>query len=130
MLIANECFLVNEIDTDSFLKAFDKQLTFRQLYAFLKSRKELVLIRAIPQSSCLWEICKNILLLSKGIALSAKIALANNVQSLIEDFSCNTQSTECMHSTCVNCSDLALNMDDFHSNKESITSHQWIRVDN
>ena len=130
MLIANECFLVNEIDTDSFLKAFDKQLTFRQLYAFLKSRKELVFNRAIPQSSCLWEICKNILLLSKGIALSAKIALANNVQSLIEDFSCNTQSTECMYSTCVNCSDLALNMDDFHSNKESITSHQWITIDN
>ena len=127
MLIANECFFA---DTDSFPKAFDKQLTFRQLYAFLKSRKELVFNRAIPQSSCLWEICKNILLLSKGIALSAKIALANNVQSLIEDFSCNTQSTECMHSTCVNCSDLALNMDDFHSNKESITSHQWIRVDN
>ena len=35
-----------------------------------------------------------------------------------------------MHSTCVNCSDLELNMDDFHNNKESITFHQWIRVDN
>ena len=71
-----------------------------------------------------------ILLLSKGIASSAKIALANHVQSLIEDFLCNTQATECMHSTCVNCSDLELNMDDFHKNKESITFHQWIRVDN
>ena len=35
-----------------------------------------------------------------------------------------------MHSTCVNCSDLEVNMDDFHNNKESITFHQWIRVDN
>ena len=34
-----------------------------------------------------------------------------------------------MHSTCVNCSDLELNMDDFYNNKESITFHQWIRVD-
>ena len=32
-----------------------------------------------------------------------------------------------MHSTCVNCSDLEVNMDDFHNNKESITFHQWIR---
>ena len=114
----------------AFRRLFYKQLTFRQLYAFLKSRKELVFNKAISQSSCLWEICENILLLSKGIASSAKIALANNVQLLIEDFSWNTQSTGCMHSKCVNCSDLELNMDDFHNNKESITFHQWIRVDN
>ena len=117
----------------AFRRLFYKQLTFRQLYAFLKSRKELVFNKAISQSSCLWEICENILLLSKGIASSAKIALANNVQLLIEDFSCNTQSTkciECMHSTCVNCFDLELNMYDFHENKESITFHQWIRIDN
>ena len=62
---------------------------------------------------------QNMLLLSKGIASSAKIALANNVQSLIENFSCNTQSTECMDSTCVNCSDLELDMEDFHKKKES-----------
>ena len=48
----------------------------------------------------------------------------------MDDFLCNTQSTECMRSTCVKCSDLKLNMNDFHSNKESITFHQWIRVDN
>ena len=35
-----------------------------------------------------------------------------------------------MHSTCVNCSDVELNMDNFHNNEESITFHQWIRVDN
>ena len=127
--IANGCSLANEIDTYSFPKVFGKQLTFRQLYAFLKSRKELVFNRDIPQSSCLCKICKNILLLSKGIVSSAKIALANNVQLLIEDFWCNTQSSECTHSTCVNCSDLELNIDDFHNNKESITFHQWIMVD-
>ena len=35
-----------------------------------------------------------------------------------------------MHSTCVNCSDLQLNMDDFHNNKQLITFHQCIRVGN
>ena len=86
MLMASGCSLTNEIDIDSFPKVFEKQLTFRQLYVFLKSRKELVFNRDIPQSSCLCENCENILLLSKEIASSAKIALANNVQLLIEDF--------------------------------------------
>ena len=35
-----------------------------------------------------------------------------------------------MHSTGVNYSDLELNVDDFHNNKESLTFNQWIRVDN
>ena len=35
--IANGRSLANEIDTDSFPKIFDKQLTFRQLFAFLMS---------------------------------------------------------------------------------------------
>ena len=133
MLIANGCSLANEIDIDSFPKVFEKQLTFRQLYAFLKSRKELVFNRDIQQSSYLCENCENVLLLSKEIASSAKFALANNAQLLIENFSCNTQSTECieyMHSTCVNCFDLELNMHDFHKNKESVTFHQWIRIVN
>ena len=76
MLIAYGCSLTNDIDTDSFPKVFDKQLRFCQLHIFLKSRKELIFNRDIPQSSCLLEICKNIRLLSKGIASSAKIALA------------------------------------------------------
>ena len=133
MLIANGCSLANEVGIDSFPKVFEKQLTFRQLYDFLKSRKELVFNRDILQFSCLCKNCENMLLLSKEIASSAKIALANNVQLLIEDFSCNTQSIkciECMHSTCVNCFDLELNMYDFHKNKESITFHQWIKIDN
>ena len=49
----NGCSLAGEIDSDSYPKVFDKQLTFRQLCAFLKSRKELVSNRDIPQSSCL-----------------------------------------------------------------------------
>ena len=71
-------------------------------------------------------ICENIILLSKGIASSTKM----HWQSSIEKFSCNTQSTKCMHSTFVNCSNLELNMDDFHNNEETITFHQWVRFDN
>ena len=41
--IANGYSLANEIVTDSFSKVFDKQLTFRQLYAFLRVEKNFYL---------------------------------------------------------------------------------------
>ena len=41
--IANGCLLANEIVTDSFSKVFDKQLTFRQLYASLRVEKNFYL---------------------------------------------------------------------------------------
>ena len=107
MLIANGCSLANEVGIDSFPKVFEKQLTFRQLYDFLKSRKELVFNRDILQFSCLCKNCENMLLLSKEIASSAKIALANNVQLLIEDFSCNAQSTS-VSNVCTPCVSTAL----------------------
>ena len=48
--MTNGCSLANEINTDSFLKVSDKQLTIRQLYALLKSRKELAFNRDIPHA--------------------------------------------------------------------------------
>ena len=41
--IANGCLLANEIVTDSFSNVFDKQLTFRQLYASLRVEKNFYL---------------------------------------------------------------------------------------
>ena len=92
------------------------------------------------ESLALLLACSQIFCQKKGFCSYKIVLIKKSVQSLMEDFSCNTivngdfscntQSTECMHSTCVNCSDLELNMNDFHNNKESITFHQWIRVDN
>ena len=59
-----------------------------------------------------------------------KLGLPENALNDEEQTWLSNQSTEFMQYRCVDCSDLELNMDIFHNNKESITFHQWIRVDN
>ena len=48
----------------SFPETFRRDLTFRQLYEFLKRHKELAWNDQIPQSSSLCEICKNAVFLA------------------------------------------------------------------
>ena len=122
--------LANEIDSGNFPKISDTQLTFRQLYAFPKCRKDLYLRGSFHSPRVCAKFTRIYYYYWKELPRPLKLHWQNNVQSLVEDILCKTQSTECMHSTCVKCSDLKLNMDDFHNNKESITSHQWIRIDN
>ena len=57
--MVNGCSLVVEDGFDSFCDIFLKKLTFHQLYHFIKSRKQFVYNRDIPQASCLCEICEN-----------------------------------------------------------------------
>ena len=59
-----------------------------------------------------------------------KLGLPENALNDEEQTWLSNQSTEFIQYRCVDCSDLELNMDIFHNNNESITFHQWIRVDN
>ena len=52
---ANECSVTNESD-DTFVSVFDRKLSFRQLYDFIKLNKECVYNRNIPHATCLCEI--------------------------------------------------------------------------
>ena len=54
----------------SFPETFQRDLSFRQLCEFLKGYKELAWNDQIPQSSCLYDLCENAVLLAKGINLS------------------------------------------------------------
>lgn len=52
---ANKCSVTNESD-DTFVSVFDRKLSFRQLYDFIKLNKEYVYNRNIPHATCLCEI--------------------------------------------------------------------------
>lgn len=43
----------------NFEESFSRKIKFHELYRFLKSHKEYVYNKDIPQSSCLCEICEN-----------------------------------------------------------------------
>ena len=51
----------------SFPETSQRDLTFRQLYEFLKGHKELAWNDQIPQSSSLCEICKNAVFLASRV---------------------------------------------------------------
>lgn len=55
------------IDSERFLSKFSKDITFRQMYDFIKIHPEFVCNKDIPQSSCLCEVCENAAFVTKSI---------------------------------------------------------------
>ena len=88
----NAAKVINNEQDASFLETFQPDLSFRQLYEFLKGHKELAWNDQIPQSSCLCEVCENAVLLAKGVNSSRK----SNVHDLIEANACDSSQDVCM----------------------------------
>ena len=87
-----------------FPETFQRDLSIRQLYQFLKGNKELALNGQLPQSSCLCKLCENGVLLAKGInsSLKSKI-LATNLNDLVEANACDSSQDVCMVGECELC---------------------------
>ena len=120
--------IVIQSETNDFPKIFEKELTFRQLNKFPKQHKEFVFNKDIPQTSCLCEICENLTFLAKSISSKVNIPIETNVHSLVEVFSCDSSSKECMYSTCEECCDTRLKITDFRNEEADIHFYQWKRV--
>ena len=81
----------------TFPDSFDKDLTFRQLYDFLKTRKQYRFCNQTPHESCTSEICKNITLSTSSINRKMKnldSKIPNNVKELIEEYSCDVSNAD------------------------------------
>ena len=128
--MVNGCSRVVEDGFDSFCDIFEKKLTFRQLYHFIKSRKQFVYNRDIPQASCLCEICENMVYLAKSIASRVKMNYHANPHSLVETYSCDTASENCMNSVYMNCRKTGLKEEDFDDADDAVVFYKWKRVDN
>ena len=63
-------------------------MTFSQLYGFIKSHKQFVYNKSIPHTSCLWDTCKIIVLLAKGLnnykRLTASVRLPETPHDVIK----------------------------------------------
>ena len=114
----------------SFPETFQRDLSFRQLNEFLMGHKELVCNDQIPQSSCLYELCENAILLAKGInsSLRSKI-LATNVHDLVEANACDSSQLICMVGECELCLTSKLSLSDFDEEKKTTSYLNWQRVD-
>ena len=110
----------------SFPETFQHDLSFRQLYEFLKGHKELAWNDQIPQSSCLCELCENAVLLAKSInsSLKSKI-LATNIHDLVETNSCDSSQNVCMVGQSELCLASNLSLSDFDEEKKTISFLNW-----
>ena len=127
----NGSSLVAQEKFDSFEEIFDKRLTFRQLYNFVKSRKYFVFNRDIPQASCLCEICENIVYLAKSIDAKLKSTPhQSNAHSLVETYSCDSSLESCMNSVCEGCHKSGLTIQDFTNEDDGVVFYKWKRIDN
>ena len=111
----------------SFQQEFGYEISFSRFYEFLRSQKQYIFNKKISQTSCLCEICENVVLLSKGIHDSLELQLTSNAYSIVEKYSYNSHSKTCMMGECEDCTpDKFLNVDGFNGKKD-VKLFKWCR---
>ena len=79
----------SELHSSKFVSTFSENLSFYQLYDFIKSHKQFVYNKKIPHTSCLCDTCENIVLLAKGLnnykRLTASASLPETPQDIVEN---------------------------------------------
>ena len=79
----------------------------------------------MPRRSCLYEICGNVVVLSKGIHSSLELDLPSNAHNIAEKYSCNSQSKACVMGESEDCTTgKILNFDGF-GGKKDVKFFKW-----
>ena len=127
--IANGSSLIK--NESSFEFSFGKKIKFHQLYEYIKSNREYVYKRDIPQLSCLCEIRENVCFVAK--ALNKKIKSCNMVptdpHSLAEKYTCDYSSRTCMFSENECCYFTDVTMEKFPDDCDDVEYYEWAKVD-
>ena len=75
-------------DNENYPKIFGQKLSFSLFYRFAKGNKEYVYNNRIPHYTCLCELCKNAILISKGIEKAIKVKqVPTTPRSIVEVYS-------------------------------------------
>ena len=133
--IANGCSATNVESNDTFVGNFDHKLSFRQLYEFIKQNKEYVFNRDIPHATCLCEICENAVYFMKGLnnwLPKSSEQLPTNPHDIVERFSCDSTSEDCMNSKCADCKSRTANEiigDRNRNGKSTFSFNEWKKID-
>ena len=65
--ILNGCEVTGIQTEDSFMNEFERKLSFRQFYEFIKANKQHIYNKNILHATCLCEICKNAVFFMQGL---------------------------------------------------------------
>ena len=109
-------------DGETFQLKFDKVLTFSLFYKFIKSHKQYIFNKKI---TCLCEVCENTTLFGKGLNNACKSKdIPTDPHAIVEHYSCNSKTKECMMSSCVECKYHGLSIDDFRDEDDDVGDHE------
>ena len=87
---------------DGFQVSFEEDLSFGIFYRFIKSKKQFIYQRDIPDTSCLCEVCENSAMMAKAIKKWKKDH-PTNAHDIIETYSCDSNDPKCMNNVCETC---------------------------
>ena len=131
----------SDSDGETFPFKFDKLLTFGHFYKLIKARKHYICNNEIPQNTCFCEIYENTSL-GKGLNDACKSKdVPFGPNSIVEKYSCDSESRQCMLNSCDECKHHGLTVDDVEngeangddSDSDSKTNmvryYQWKRGD-
>ena len=118
--IINENVPIEEIP--KFTESFQRELTFRQLYDFLKRRKQYKYSNQTPHESCTCEICEDVNLLTSVVNRKLKNVdskLPASVKKTVREYSCDVANENCMKSVFPECPSLTITDSDFKDSSSS-----------
>ena len=128
--IINESKIITNKQYASFPETFQRCLKFRQLYVFLKGHKGIAWNDQIPQSSYLCKLCKNAVLLAKGINSSLRSKLFGNQCTWLSWGKCLRFKSRCLDGRRVwTLLDIKFIVIRFWWRMKTITFLNWQRVD-
>ena len=85
-----------------FKDEFGESLSFSRLYDFIKGKKQIILQKDIPETSCLCEICENASLMAKAVS-KRRNAHPTNAHDIVERYSCDCKNISCITNDCAEC---------------------------
>ena len=84
-----------------FKDEFGESLSFSRFYHFIKGKKQIILQKDIPETSCLCEICENASLMAKA-ARKRKNAHPTNAHDIVKRYSCDSKKISCITNVLLN----------------------------
>ena len=95
----------------------------------MKSNREYVYNRDIPQPSCVCEIFKNVCFVAKAKKIKNCNMEPTDPHSLAEKYTCESSSRTCMFSENECCYFTGVTMEEFPGDCDDVEDYKWAKVD-
>ena len=98
------------------------KFTFKQMYKYIKTKKQLILQGNIPDTSCLCEVCENSCLIAKALR-GFKKSHPTDAHFIMEKYCCDPSTQACIEITCEKCNVMAI-LNDWESDESEESSSE------